>query len=167
MQVQETLQGVGVAVLAGTAMTDHRVGGSFNVSAEAEGRFLPVHVTYSLVIFGERRRPNFGSLCRCTHACGPMHVTTSAAQARRRKWRTAAVGIRRQTRRPSELQSSARFPRRICWGALCQCSLPTSCKVGARGMCNGKLLVRMTHQERATAQNHTPLQKTRASSKSR
>ena len=42
-----------------------------------------------------------------------------------------------------------RLSRRICWAALCQCSvLPFCCKVGARGTCNGKLQVRITNNHR-------------------
>ena len=42
-----------------------------------------------------------------------------------------------------------RFRRRICWGAVCQCS-QLSCEIGAHGTCNGTFLVRITNHERAT-----------------
>ena len=43
--------------------------------------------------------------------------------------------------------------RRICWGAQFQFRLlPNSWKIGARGTCNGTLLVRIPNQERASAQ---------------
>ena len=66
MQVPEILQGVGVAVLAGTAVTDQNltrdVGelsqkyrGSFSVLAEAEDRFFSAHVTCNVVKVGPNR----------------------------------------------------------------------------------------------------------------
>ena len=177
MQVPEILEGIGVAVTAGTAVTDqnfthdvkelsHQYRGSFIMLAEAEHRFFSAHVTFNCVIDGPNTASELRRFSADVHMlvdhirgagqhsaqvahCGGHHAVASKAQtwSHGHQGPGGVLGGRNSRRTPVERRRSV---RRICWDALCRL-LPTSCKIGARGTCNGKHMVRKANQERATA----------------
>ena len=139
MQITEILEVVGVAVIAGTAVTDQNftrcVGelcqpdrGSSNCWREAEDRFFSVH------------GPNWAAETQPRRFSADLHmlvvpcdIEDTLVANRARTWSggyqapSDVLGWRPAAER-------IRSPRRICWGALSQCSLlPTSCNTGGEG----------------------------------